>query len=328
LFAEPDRAHAHSGFFTLRLDNTGTFSASLLQGNNTHPFSGHFDLAGLASVRAVSAGTNSWYVTMALDFSGGPDELTGTIGNTQWVADLRAHRAGFNSLTNPATRLAGKYTLIIPGSTNQDGSAPEGDGYGALTVNSGGSVILVGSLADGNSLSQTVPLSRNGDWPLYESRYAGLGSVWGWLAFDTNTPPAGISGTLSWIKPAVPGPLYPGGFTNLSIVQGSPYAAPTASIDPVIALTNGVVIFEGGNLGAPFTNLVTLAPPNSFINGSTNSFSLILTLPGGTFSGSVKVPGATKPNTFKGALLQDLDSGFGFFLDTNQSGHVYLRPEP
>jgi hypothetical protein len=311
LFSETNRAQARSGFFTITLDENGSFSASLLRGTNTFPFTGHFDLSGLCSATVISAGTNSWNVTMALDL-GTAEDLIGVIGNAQWLADLRAHRAVFNSVTNPATRLAGKYTLIIPGATNEGGFAPEGDGYGAVTVGPGGYVTLNGSLADGNALSQVVPLSRNGDWPLYQSRYSGKGSVWGWLAFDTNTPSAGISGLVSWIKQAVPAAIYyPAGFTNLSL-----------------ALTNGALIFEGGNLSASFTNLVTLTTTNRVLNDSPNTLNLAFTPSNGVFSGSVKVPGTTRTNAFKGALLQDLDSGYGFFLGTNRSGRVFLRPEP
>jgi hypothetical protein len=49
-----------------------------------------------------------------------------------------------------------------------------------------------------------------------------------------------------------------------------------------------------------------------------------ITRSNGVFSGSVKVPGTTRTNTFKGAFLQDLESGYGFFLGTNQSGSVFI----
>src|SRR2546429_9097687 len=108
------------------------------------------------------------------------------------------------------------------------------------------------------------------------------------------------------------------------MAHGPRYAQPTNTTTRVIDLTNGVVIFAGGNLATPFTNLVTLTSTNRFINGSPNSLSLSLTLSNGTFSGRVKVPGTTRTNTFKGALLQDSDSGYGYFLGTNQSGSVFF----
>src|SRR5439155_15434426 len=159
-----------------------------------------------------------------------------------------------------------------------------------------------------------------GDVPFFQARYSGKGSIWGWLLFDTNNPAAELSGSVSWIKQAIAGSIYYAhGFTNVSVAEGARYAPPATSTTRVIHLTNGVVIFDGGNLGSPFTNLVTLTPTNRVINGSANSLSLSVTLSNGIFSGSVKVPGTARTNAFKGALRQDQDSGSGYFLGTNQS---------
>jgi hypothetical protein len=94
----------------------------------------------------------------------------------------------------------------------------------------------------------------------------------------------------------------------------------------VIDLTNGIIVFEGGNLSAPFTNLVTLTESNKVINSSPNSLSASLTVSNGTFSGNVKVPGTRTTNSFKGAVLQDMDAGYGYFLGTNRSGRVFWGP--
>jgi hypothetical protein len=92
----------------------------------------------------------------------------------------------------------------------------------------------------------------------------------------------------------------------------------------VINLTTGIVWFEGGNLTTPFTNNVTLTTSNRVINGSANKLTLSITTANGLFSGSVNVPGTARTNTFKGALLQDTDAGYGYFLGTNQSGRVFF----
>jgi hypothetical protein len=103
--------------------------------------------------------------------------------------------------------------------------------------------------------------------------------------------------------------------------------APTNSATRVINLTNGIVYFEGGNLTGPFTNVVALVATNRVLNGSSNALTVSLTVSNGTFTGKVTVPGTTRTNTFKGAVLQDADSGYGFFLGTNQSGRVFFGPE-
>jgi hypothetical protein len=324
LFAEAGRAQESSGFFTLALTDKGAYSGSLRRGTSSYSLSGQFDVAGWASKTVLRPGTNSWALTMWLDLAGA-EALTGTVGDGHWLAVLRADRAVFNAQTNPATLYAGKYTLIVPGSTDASAS-PGGEGYGTVVVNGAGQVTLSGSLADGSALSQSVPVSRDGRWPLYASLYTGKGSVWSWLAFDAyNNPARGLEGDLSWIKPAQLGVrYYPAGFTNEVVAEGSRYTQPAGLTNRVIHLTNGVVSFEGGNLSAPFTNLVSLTLSNRVINASSNTLSLSLTLSSGLFSGSATVPGTRQNVWFKGALLQNMDVGYGYFLGTNQSGSVYF----
>jgi hypothetical protein len=84
-------------------------------------------------------------------------------------------------------------------------------------------------------------------------------------------------------------------------------------------------VFDGGNLAQSFTNVVTLTTNNHVINGSANFMNFSITLSNGAFTGSVKVPGTTRTNAFKGALLQDANAGYGWFLGTDESGSVSLQ---
>jgi hypothetical protein len=229
----------------------------------------------------------------------------------------------FSAATNPASQFQGKFVLTIP----DPAASPQGDGYAAVTIDAGGKVTASGGLADGNVLSQSAGLSREGEWAFYQSLYAGNGSAWAWLTVDTNQTAAPISGVFSWIKPPVAGAkFYPDGFTEEAGVASSTYVRPVNA--PVINLTNGVVSFNGGNLASPFANEVVLTTANKVINDGTNALSLSIVLSNGTFTGTVTVPGTTRTNAFKGALLQNIGSGSGYFLGTNQSGHVYFGPEP
>jgi hypothetical protein len=49
---------------------------------------------------------------MALDFAGS-QTLIGTVATAQGVADLLAYRGVWDAATNPATRLKGKYNLVL-----------------------------------------------------------------------------------------------------------------------------------------------------------------------------------------------------------------------
>jgi hypothetical protein len=320
LFGQTNRAQERSGFFTLTVGEHGGYTARLKRGTNSYSWSGFFDNTGQAG-KSIAVGTSSWTVTLVLDLVSG-QTLSGTISMPSGTADLLAYRTDWDANTNPATQFKGKYTVVLPG--NDDASAsPGGDGFGTLSVGPAGYVTLSGFLADGNAMSQSVQLSAAGDWAMYVPLYGGAGSVWSWLQFDTNNPALTIGGNLNWIRPARSGAVYyPAGFTNDVAAVGSRYTAPTNSNTRVIDLTNGIVRFRGGNLSAPFTNIVTLTSSNRVINGSANSLSMSVTASNGLFSGSVKVPGTTRTNTFEGVVLQDARAGYGYFLGTNQSGEV------
>ena len=318
LFAEPVRAHDHSGFFSLVLGTKGGYSASLKRGTNVYSFSGKFNAAGLANTNV-----SGMIVSMALDLATG-ETITGSVSTGTWAANLLANRAAFNSLTNPASQFQGKYTLIIPGGADASVS-PAGHGYGALTVGPSGYVTLNGGSADGRSLFQNVGLSRNGDWAVYIPLYGGQGSISGWLEFDTNQPITQINGSLSCIRPPISGATYyPLGFTNDAAALGSRYTAPGDALTRSINVTNGVVVFAGGNLSTTFTNSVRLTRTNTVINHSSNSLTISINRTNGLFSGSVTVPGSGSSTAIRGALLQDMDAGFGYFLGTDQSGSVFF----
>jgi hypothetical protein len=319
LFSETIRAQARSGFFTLTMGVHGGFSASVRIGTNTYPWSGQFTPYGFAA-NTVSVNGHSVLASLSVNLSDN-ETLTGTIGQ----ATLTAYRAVFNA-TNPATAFMGKYTLIIPGLNNST-LGPGGNGAATVVIGSGGNATINGFTGDGKTLSKVVPLSSTGIGPFYADLYAGHGSMWSWLVFNTNLANPQITGYLSWIKQVVPGAtLYPLGFTNNVTATGSLYAQPAAGTR-VINLTSGQVVFDGDNLPVAFTNNVTLTTNNRIINGSANFLSFNITLSNGTFAGSVKVPGTTRTNAFKGALLQDGNAGYGWFLGTDESGSVSLLPQ-
>jgi hypothetical protein len=331
LFAETNRTQESSGFLSLTLTDKGSYSASLKQGGNSYRLTGQFDMAGQASAVVLRRGASSWALPMQLDFAA--QQLRGWVSNNVsggWVADLVADRAVFNSRTNPATQYAGKYTVNIPGGTNEDGSVWLGDGYLTLSVDTGGKATYGGSLADGTSVGPvSVPVARDGFLPLYAPLYRGGGSVWSGLLLDTNWPSASVQGWLSWIKPAQGTPYYPGGLKSEVMASGARYTPPATSTSRVIGMTNGVVIFEGGDLSVPLTNAVTLTSANKVTDLSlSNKLSLKLTVSSGAYSGSLTKPGKKRADSFKGALFQDVNGGYGYFAGTNGSGRVLFWPAP
>jgi hypothetical protein len=270
-------------------------------------------------------GDSSLTITLTLEVSTGANRITGTITDGSWIADLTAIRAAFNRRTNPAP-LQGSYTIVFPGQ-NSDPSLPAGNSYGTVKIDASGNVRLVASLADHATFSQSVPISNNGDWPLYAAQAAGKEQVWSWLVFDTNQPGTDVSGPVSWIKkPQATAKFYGAGFTNEFTAIGSVYQKPTDSTMRVINLASATVSFSGGDLPSDFSDPMTIATNNKVTNESTNRLSLSFAPVTGLFHGTVMPPGLTRSYSFGGAVLQKQNAGYGFLLGTNQTSSAVIGP--
>jgi len=312
-----------SGFVTLTLAGSGSFTGFVQMGAYKWPFKGGFDATGYATVTVKRGKMLPVTLAMQLDLSGGSEQINGTVNvsDASWTAELTANRAVFDAKINPCPK-AGAYTLLIPGTPGATQS-PAGDGWGLLTVTTAGRVILTGTLADGTPVSQSSTLSQSGQWGLYAPLYVGRGSLLGWLTF-TNLPGADVEGLLSWIRPIQPSVvLYNPGFAVVTEATGSQYTRPPAGTR-VLNFANGLVALTDGNLAAGFTNQIQLNANNTVVNLGNNGLQLSLKTANGLFSGSAQDPVTRKYLPFRGVVLQKQNAGGGFFLNQNQSGEVYF----
>jgi hypothetical protein len=309
----------NSGSFTLTTTAAGAFSGKLQIGNARASLSGTF-IGGVADTIAHPSKTESLHVQLQWDASS--DQISGTISDGIWSANLASGRAAFDGKSLVAPQ-AGHYTVIIPG-TNNSPSVPSGDGYGTVTVTTAGRVNLAGALADGTKITQSSSLSTNGQWPLFVSLYNGSGSIVSWVSF-TNSAQSALNGNLTWFKPISSAKYYPGGFTNQSQILGFVYQQP-AKGNGVLELVSGAVTFDGGNLARSITNNVLLDANNRVNNLDANKLTMTLALPTGAFRGSVIDPVSLKAIPFGGVVVQSQNRGSGNFLGTDQSGDVHFGP--
>jgi hypothetical protein len=261
-------------------------------------------------------------VNWAVDLHG-LDQVTGTVSDGNWTAELGGDRAVFNASTNAAP-WASRHTIILtPGN---DPEAPGGDGWGTLRVTASGAGILSASLPDGTRLARKAPLSKNGDWPLYAALYRLQGSLVGWIHFDTNSVSTDLQGPVDWFRPTQPTAIfYPAGFTNRSQLTGSRYVIPATATNRIIELTDGALVLTGGNLSQDWTNTFMLGANNRVTNTSPESVSFALSRGTGLFKGRFLDPISERAVAFAGAVLQKSTNGAGYFLGTNQSGRVALE---
>ena len=314
-----------SGSFKLVVTGKSAYSGSLVSGGKAYSVSGKFNPDGTATNLVVRRGTNALLVTWMLDL-GSLDNVTGTVNGGNWEADLSGDRAVYNAKTNPA-RQAGKFTFTIAGQPGATGE-PEGDGFGTAIVDGNGKVKVSGTLAEGTKFTQSATLSADGRWPLFASLYASKGAVVSWMSFDSMQTNQ-FGGVLNWFNPPLPASkYYTNGLGITNVVAGSRYAVPIGATNRILSITDGSVIFSGGNRLASITNAVILGLSSKVTNASPNKLTLSFTLSSGLFSGTLIETGTVKKVVFKGAVLQSLNSGSGFFLGTNQSGRVSFQSAP
>lgn len=320
LFATDTPDIASAGFCTLTLTSKGTYSGSIQLAGKRYPFKGTFSLTD-SDANIPRAGNSALSAHFTLDTSGDSDHLTSTISDGNWTASLDARRPVFNA-HNPAP-FAGNYTVVIPGISGSQ-TAPQGYGYGTLKVDIAGKAKFIGSLADGTAVTQSVPISQDGDWPLFGSLYHGQGLLWAPMTIDTSRGLDDIHGPLSWIKAAQTAKYYPDGFDVEVTGIGSLYQKPAAGTR-IIDLSDATVSFDGGNLNSSFGDSITIDTNSKVANQSGNKLTMSFATATGIFKGTATSPDGQKVN-YRGAAFQKVNRAYGYFLGTDQSGSVVVGP--
>ena len=308
-----------SGFFQAKVTRNGAFSAKMRSGRNTYSLSGQFLSSGSFAGSIVRKNLTPLSAQLQVDLAGG-NIITGQISDGNWTAELAGCRAIYNAKTNPAPQ-SGYYTLLIPGAQAASSKQPGGDSPATVKVSSSGKVKFAAALADGSKASQAAFVFQNGQWPLYASLYSGNGLLIGWLTF-TNDVSNDLSGLVCWIKPPQPtAKFYPAGFTNETVAVGSRYAFTMGA--PILNFNRGQLLFENGNLADIFTSPI-IFETQSRATGENTSLSIWTS--SGVFIGSLLHPTTGAKVSFTGVILQKQNSGYGYFLGTDQSGRVFLGP--
>jgi hypothetical protein len=323
LFYDPNGiAQQSSGSFTVSTTASGSFSGKLQLNRTSIPFSGKLDSAGHTNLTLHPKNLSPLALELQLD---GTDQITGSLSDGVWTAQLTGNRSVFNAKTNRAPQ-AGRYTLVFPGHYEST-TEPGGDSPCTVSVDAVGKVMLKGTLADGTKITQASTVAGNGQWPFYVSLYGGGGSLLSWITFDDD-PDDEFSGELNWIKPVVANAkYYPAGFTNQTEVHGSSYHMPTAGT-PALSFVSGEMIFSGADLPGPITNRVLLDSANKVKNLSPNKLTAGVIPATGAFSGSVTNPSSARTYAFNGVVLQGTENGCGFFTSSNLTGRVQFNADP
>ncbi|MDB6028696.1 MAG: hypothetical protein JWM68_4919 [Verrucomicrobiales bacterium] len=313
-----------SGFLRMNLVTSGSFTGKVSVAGSDYPFTGIFSDVHQATVSITRAKTTPLTLSLRLLTTNQSGEAVGTISDGIWNAAVQADRA-FYSTNNPAPQ-AGVYTVAFVG--NSSGlTSPGGSGLGFVTVGMDGSVNLHGGLlSDATTISQRVPLSREGYWPVYVSLYGGRGSLLGWITF-ANTTNSSFAGNLSWIKGSGVGNNYLAGFTNELTTVGSTFIYPPAT-PGILDASNVTMTLSGSSLnaGLDFFGMIP-AVPNNKIESSNGANQLKLKIKeNGSISGTLLWGPTRKLLPIEGILLQQSGEARGFFTAPDKTtGSFWLH---
>jgi uncharacterized repeat protein (TIGR03803 family) len=252
--------------------------------------------------------------------------LTATVSNGQ-VTGIKVVRGGTKY---PAT---GMTVNIAPPSGN-----PIGIGYATLTVTKLGTATLTGRLADGRPFTDALLITDGTGSADTVQVYISLpyhvaGLLAGTLTFKDEPGISDLDGTLSWIRPQQVGSaiaLFQGGFSLDTTAIGSLYAlskgAPALAVST--ASPNATITLDETGWSAPIVKQVTVATNNKVTinNPGADKLALVISAPGGAFSGSFIDPATGKRQAFTGLLFQKQTGAGGYFVNTTESGLISLSP--
>ena len=304
----------------LTVKTLGAYSGTLYIGGAGYGVAGQFDLAGDTSSQVKHvAHWGTLTLAMHLDWNQSPPQITGTVRGTNgggWTAELTNELAGSNLKS-------AEYTMLIPQGANTN--SPSGYGY-ALMTNHLGKVIVSGHLADGTAFATTLTESKTHHLPFYATPYTNGGLLLGWLDLSSNAP----AGNLKLIRPAAASGLFTGGYTNVVTVQSSAWTNLGTKTNAISLPSGGQLAISGGFLAGPldfsvvYTNN-TFAKEN--VPGNrTNSLTLSIAAKTGLLSVTFGNGNGTNTTTGTGAILQNQNSGAGFFVTPTNAGSIQLTP--
>lgn len=252
--------------------------------------------------------SNLLELILNLDLTNGTDTITGYVADQPtpatylWASSLLLNRAA-TRLPGSNGPAAGNYALLLQ--PENPANTPAATGYAAVSLGTGGTVALGGTLPDNTVLSQSAMISKDGVWLVYivPSSYKGKGMIIGW---QTNTPTGRCDGQLFWFKPSQ------GVATNLTST-GAEFAAPLAGSQYQMILAGGTTLPLAVNRARQFVPQPPLV-----------GISLLTT---GVLSGNVDINQAKLP--FKGVFISPSAGGAGFILDADgQTVGFQISPQP
>lgn len=296
---------------------SGSYSGTVLLNGQSHTISGKLSYLGGATNIIHRSANQGGNVTVQFTVNMGetPATLTGAVSgagadNVLWTAPLMADLA--DDLSGAA-----QYSLLLSPDTNSAPPTGSPGGYSYLSVTNNpthtpanGAAHITAGLADGQTFTQSAPVSSDGFVPVYANLYGHDGFLLGWI--NLNAPYTNGVG-LTWIHPVRNSGNYRGGFTNILTTNQMLVAPWIDSPEAAALVTNLALTPVGGETNVAATNVaITINAHNGQITGGAHGSVNFHT---GVFHVTIG-SGSTALSGY-GALLNSTNAtnGGGYFLN-------------
>ncbi|HEV7405802.1 MAG TPA: CAP domain-containing protein [Chthoniobacteraceae bacterium] len=329
------RAGGYSGLLSGHRDGlanvtvaaTGVFSGGLRYGANVYALKGKFASDGTATVTIPRIGLTPLTVSLQLDLAtaNGVSVSVDDAGRLSTAAATPGYRAAAGKFAG-----AGAYTVTVPAFTTA--GAPQGNGFGRMTVDTLGRARLTVGLVDGTTLLASGTFSGDGMLSFYTPLYANLGAFTGSLTLEPR-PLSDLDGTVHWTKPLRPTvKIHPAAIDATGTLLGSFYTPPVAGVrvlHAAAAPNNGALALDGGNLPSPgnVDQTVTIDAANhvTLANPALPGLRVLVSPTTGIFLASFVHPMTGKVAWARGVIFQRQNAGLGYFLGADDSGTAALE---
>jgi len=286
------------GYFpSIKVSKGGKLSAKLYFGSTVYSLKGVFDENGQYSSVITPRSGSPAAVDLQLEItSAGGYRITGTVTVGNQIANAVAVKAG---VTNSQ---AGTYTLLVL-REEDEASAPQGHGYGLMTVTTKGTAKVKGLLGDGSKWTAKCLVTPDGEMPLYAALYRKAGSLGGLVRFRNVAGVSDCDSELHWSKL--------GGFSIMRNLIGSRYRYTGARLITGAANTNPNVVAQvGAGNGLPAMNLdLEWAANNKISHADRKKVKVKVAIKTGLIKGTL-TEGQIK-SKMEGVIFQKQDLGAG-----------------
>lgn len=317
------------GLATVSVAATGVFTGGLRYGANAYALKGKFAADGTATVLIPRVGLTPLKVTLQLDMAtaNGVTVNVDDAGLLSTASAAPGYRAAAGKFEG-----AGAYTVTIPAFTTA--GAPEGNGFGRMTVDTLGRARLTIGLVDGTTMLASGTFSGGRVLSFYTPLYTNTGALTGQLTLEAKTG-SDLDGTVHWTKPLRPTiKIHPAAIDATGTLLGSFYQPPAAGervLEVAAAPDNGALALTGGNLPMPgnVDQTVTIDATNhvSLANPALPGLRVLVSPTTGVFLASFTHPSTGKIAWARGVIFQRQNAGLGYFLGSDASGSAELGPK-